>query len=60
MINEGLFHISGVLEGSRESNKCFIVAVEHKDAATLVPLARQYILPGTTITSDMWAAYNGI
>ena len=44
----------------RGSNKCFIVAVEHRDAATLVPLVRQYILPGTTIMSDKWAAYNGI
>ena len=60
MINEGLFHISGVLEGSRESNKCFIVAVEHKDAASLVSLVRQYILPGTTVMSDKWAVYNGI
>ena len=36
----------------RRSNKCFIVAVEHRDAAILVPLVRQYILPGTTIMSD--------
>ena len=44
----------------RGSNKCFIVAVEHRDATTLVPLVQQYILPGTTIISDKWAAYNGI
>ena len=44
----------------RENNKCCIVAVEHRSAATLVPLVRQYILPGTTIMSDKWTAYNGI
>ena len=42
------------------SSKCFIVAVEHRDAAALMPLVWQYILPGTTMMSDKWAAYNGI
>ncbi|VDD91024.1 unnamed protein product [Enterobius vermicularis] len=41
-------------------NKCFIVAVEHRDAATVVPLVRQYILSDTTVMPDKWAAYNGI
>ena len=44
----------------RGSNKCFIVAVERRGAATLVPLVRQYILRDTTIMSDKWAAYKGI
>ncbi|VDD95160.1 unnamed protein product [Enterobius vermicularis] len=34
--------------------------VEHRDAAALMPLVWQYILPGTTMMSDKWAAYNGI
>ncbi|VDD88175.1 unnamed protein product [Enterobius vermicularis] len=42
-----------------DSNECFIVAVEYRDAATLVPLVRQYILSGTTVMSDKWAAYDG-
>ena len=41
------------------SNECFLVAVEHRDAATLLPLVRQYIFLGTTIMSDKWAAYDG-
>ena len=44
----------------RGSHKCFIVAVEHRNAATLVQLVRQYILLGNTIMLDKWAAYNGI
>lgn len=42
----------------RGTNKCFIVAVDHRDAATLAPLVRQYVLPGTTIMLNKWAAYN--
>ena len=47
-------------EIKRRSNKCFIVAVEQREAATLVPLLRQYNLPGNTIIYNKWAAYNGI
>ena len=44
----------------RDSRDCFAVMVDHRDAATLLPIINQYILPGTTIFSDQWAAYNGI
>ncbi len=36
----------------------FLVPVPHRDANTLLPLIRQYILPRTTVMSDMWGAYN--
>jgi hypothetical protein len=44
----------------RGSNRCFICPVERRNADTLLPIIKQYILPGTTIISDMWAAYNRI
>jgi hypothetical protein len=34
--------------------------VEKRDAATLLPIIRQFILPRTTILSDQWAAYSNI
>jgi len=44
----------------RGSNRCFLIPVERRNADTLLPLIEQYILPGTTIISDCWAAYGGI
>jgi hypothetical protein len=34
--------------------------VEKRDAGTLLLIIRQFLLPGTTILSDQWAAYNNI
>ena len=34
--------------------------IEQKDAATLLPIISDHIHPGTTVWSDMWAAYNGV
>lgn len=35
-----------------------MVPVDRRDANTLLPIVQQFILPGTTIISDMWGAYN--
>ena len=36
----------------------FMELVPQRDAATLVPIIQRLILPGSTVWSDEWAAYN--
>ncbi|MFH4978347.1 hypothetical protein AB6A40_005056 [Gnathostoma spinigerum] len=42
------------------SARCFLVPVENCSAATLLPIIQEYVLPGSTVISDLWAAYGGI
>ena len=51
---EGQWVLGGIESDSR---KCFMVAVEKRDEATLLPIIKKWIDPGTTITSDCWKAY---
>eukprot|EP00731_Ephydatia_muelleri_P000791 Em0001g791a len=44
----------------RITGECFLLEVEHRDAATLLPLIQQYIRPGSVVFSDEWAAYRRI
>ncbi|RWR99987.1 hypothetical protein B4U79_10604, partial [Dinothrombium tinctorium] len=44
----------------RNDRRCFVVPVERRDAATLLPLIREHIEPGTHIVSDMWRVYRQI
>ena len=53
--NRGQWVFGGV---ERDTGNCFLVPVETRNAATLLPIIFKYILPGTTIYSDKWAAYN--
>jgi hypothetical protein len=49
----------GVFGGvERGSGRTFLVAVHDRSAETLIGLIKQWILPGTTIISDCWAAYS--
>ena len=52
--------VCGFLEALREkeSKRCFLVKVEDQSAATLIPLIKQYILPGRKIMSDCWKSYD--
>ena len=51
---EGQWVFGGIEEDSR---KCFLVAVEKRDEATLLPIIQRWIEPGTKIVSDCWKAY---
>ena len=51
---EGQWVLGGIESDSR---KCFMIAVEKRDEATLLPIIKKWIDPGTTIISDCWKAY---
>ena len=42
----------------RVTEKCFLVEVDKRDSATLIPIIKKYIRPGSTIFSDEWKAYD--
>ena len=44
----------------RGTGRTFLVAVHDRSAETLIGLIKQWILPGTTIISDCWAAYTSL
>ena len=43
----------------RDGGNCFMVECpnDRRDHHTLIPLIKQFVLPGTTIITDGWAAY---
>ena len=47
----------GIEEGSR---KCFIVPVETRSEAELLPVIKRWIEPGTLIISDCWKSYGNL
>ena len=50
---------TGCLGGmERVTGECFLVEVDRRDAATLLPLIQQHIRPGSVVYSDEWSAYN--
>ena len=54
---DGHWVFGGVERGSGE---CFMVEVQQRSAAVLLPLIQQYIRPSTTVMSDEWRAYSQI
>lgn len=57
--HQGAYHeghwVLGMIE--RGTDNCVMLVVERRDAATLLPLIAQYVLPGTRIITDGWQAY---
>ena len=53
---EGQWIFGGVQRGN--SGNFFVVPVENRDADTLIQIIREWVLPGTTIISNYWKAYN--
>ena len=51
---EGQWVFGGIEEDTR---KCFLVPVEDRSEATLLPIIREWIEPGTLIVSDCWKSY---
>ena len=52
---EGQWVFGGIEE---ESRKCFLVPVEDRTEATLLPIIKKWIEPGTVIVSDCWKSYS--
>ena len=42
----------------RITGECFLVEVQQRDAATLLPIVQNFVRPGSIVYSDEWAAYN--
>lgn len=58
MVANEVWLFGGVERGNHQ--RCFVVPVERRNAATLLPLIEEHIEPGSIIHSDMWRAYGGI
>ena len=50
----------GMVDTSHSPALGFVEVVQTRDAATLLPIIRQHIAPGSTVHSDEWRAYNRI
>lgn len=54
---EGQWVFGGIERGSK---KCFLVPVPNRTRQTLIPIIKDWILPGTTIMSDCWRPYDSL
>ena len=54
---EGVWVFGGI---EQESKKCFLKIVEDRSAATLIPIIKRYVKPGSVILSDCWKAYSSL
>ena len=54
---DGHWVFGGMERGGGDS---FLVGVDQRNAATLLPIIAQHVRPGTVVYSDEWAAYNAL
>ncbi|KAG0804913.1 hypothetical protein G6F42_019266 [Rhizopus arrhizus] len=43
-----------------KAGRRFLCTVPNRNARTLIPIIRKYVVPGTTIRTDGWRAYSGL
>ena len=43
-----------------ETQDRFLVALDRRDTGTLLPILQEYVLPQTTVVSDLWGTYRTI
>ena len=61
LVEEGQLMVTGVFGGmERTTGECFLVEVEHRDAATLLPIIQQHVRPGNIVYSDEWSSCHRI
>ena len=52
--------VFGIVDVTQQPALGYMEIVPRRDAATLLPIVAQHVLPGTIVHSDEWRAYNRI
>lgn len=52
--------VLGMVDTSGDSPKSIFYVVPNRSAATLIPLIRHHVRPGSTVHTDCWPAYNSL